>query len=276
MIAGHPRRVRARIAHNGPIMRKPLALLSVLAVLLLTGCFEVEQSIQLNKDLSGTADFHLGVDLEPMIVVMAQFGHEMEGKSGPVTAEELAKAKAEFKKSSKKSQSDEPTKTDIEKELPEGVTLLSYGSKEREFGVDTNFKFGFEKLSQLVGVKLPSKKGGDPTQKNVIDSPFEGLELSEKGDTFTLRTKPQNPTAAVKEEAANAPKLDAASEKLVKDAFSKMRVAYRITAPFTIVSHNATRREGNTLVWEYTMDSFEKMEKSGKLDDAGVRVTYRR
>jgi hypothetical protein len=80
----------------------------------------------------------------------------------------------------------------------------------------------------------------------------------------------------VKEQAADAPKLDAATEKMVKDAFSKMRVAYRITAPFTVVSHNATRREGNTLIWEYDMAAFEKMEKTKKLDDLGVRVTYRR
>ena len=255
-------------------MKRAIVVLS--SMLLLAGCFEVDQSINLQKDLSGTADFHLGVDLEPMIVVMAQFGREMEGKTGPITAAELAKAKAEFKKSAKKSESKEPSKAEIEKSLPEGVKLLSYGSKEREFGMDTNFKFGFDKLSQLVGVKLPSKGQGDPTQKNVIDSPFEGLELSEKGDTLTIRTKPQNPTEAVKEQAADAPKLDAATEKLVKDAFGKMRVSYRITAPFTVVSHNATRKEGNTLVWEYDMAAFEKMEKSKKLDDIGVRVTYRK
>lgn len=254
-------------------MKKTIAVLSML---LLAGCFEIEQTIDLNKDLSGTADFHLGVDLEPMIVVMAQFGREMEGKTGPITAAELAKAKAEFKKSSKKEESKEPTKAEIDESLPEGVKLLSYSSKERDFGVDTDFKFGFKKLSNLVGVKLPSKGDGDPTKKNVIDSPFEGLELSEKGDTLTIRTKPQNPTASVKEQAADAPKLDAATEKLVKDAFGKMRVAYRITAPFTIVSHNATRREGNTLIWEYDMAAFEKMEKTKKLDDLGVRVTYRR
>lgn len=251
--------------------------IAVLSTLLLAGCFEVDQSIHLQKDLSGTADFHLGVDLEPMVVVMAQFGREMEGKTGPMTAAELAKAKAEFKKSAKKdSNKDEPSRADIEKSLPEGVKLISYGSKEREFGLDTNFKFGFNKLSQLVGVKLPSKGEGDPSKKNVIDSPFEGLELSEKGDTLTIRTKPQNPTESVKEQAADAPKLDAATEKLVKDAFGKMRVSYRITAPFTVVSHNATRKEGNTLIWEYDMAAFEKMEKSKKLDDLGVRVTYRK
>jgi len=140
----------------------------------------------------------------------------------------------------------------------------------------SDFKFGFDKLSSLVGVKLPSKKGGDPTSKNVIDSPFQGLEVSEKGDTITIRTKPQNPAETVKEEAADAPKLDPATEKMVRDAFSKMKVAYRITAPFEIVSHNATRREGNTLIWEYNLESFEAMAKAKKLDDTQVRVTYKR
>src|SRR5687767_6632940 len=108
--------------------------IAVLSVLLLAGCFEIEQSINLQKDLSGTADFRLGVDLEPMIVVMAQFGREMEGKTGPITAAELAKAKEEFKKSSKKESGEKPSQAEIESSLPKGVKLLGYDVKEREFG----------------------------------------------------------------------------------------------------------------------------------------------
>jgi len=252
-------------------------LVALLSLVLVTGCFEIDHSINLQKDLSGTADFHLGVDLEPMVVVMAQVGREMEGKTGPITKAELEKAKAEFKKqnAAKKSSSEEPSREELESSLPEGVKLLDFKVNERDFGVATDFKFGFDKLTRLVGVKLPSKKGNDPTQKNVIDSPFEGLELIEKGDTFTITTKPQNPQEAVEKEAAEGPKMDAATEKLIKDAFAKMRVTYRITAPFTIVSHNATRKEGNTLVWEYNLERFEKMSKERR-EDAAVRVTYRR
>ena len=253
-------------------MKKVIALLSVV---LLAGCFEIDQSIHLQKDLSGTADFHLGVDLEPMVVVMAQFAREMEGKKGPITEAELAKARADFKKGSKKSESKQPTRAEIQKSMPEGVKLLDFKAVERDFGVDTNFKFGFDRIQRLVGVKLPSKEGGDPTQKNVVDSPFENLELIEKGDTITIRTKPLNPADAVKEEAKDAPKLDKETEKLIKDAFAKMRVTYRITAPLTIVSHNATRREGDTLVWEYDMTRFEELAKK-KGGDLGVRVTYKR
>jgi hypothetical protein len=255
-------------------MKKALALVSLV---LLAGCFEIDNSINLQKDLSGTADFHLGVDMEPMVVVMAQMAREMEGKKGPATQAELAKARADFLKSSKKSESGkQPTRAEMEKSMPEGVKLLDFKTTEKDFGVATDFKFGFDRLSRLVGVKLPSKEGGDPTQKSVIDTPFEGLELIEKGDTVTIRTKPQNPTAAVEKEAEGGPKLDKDTEKMIRDAFSKMRVTYRITAPFTVVSHNATRREGNTLIWEYNLERFEKMAASKSKDDMGVQVTYKR
>lgn len=249
-----------------------------LVLLLFTaGCFEIEQSLDLQKNLSGTADFRLGIDLEPMVVVMAQFAKEMEGKKGPLTAAELAKAKAEFKKSAKSETGpgDPPSREEIEKGLPEGVDLLDMKFTEKEFGVVSDFKFAFKRINNLVGVKFPSKEGGDPTQKNIVESPFDGLELIEKGDTITIRTKPQNPAASVKEQAADAPKLDAATEKLVRDAFGSMRVVYRITAPFAVVSHNATRKSGNTLIWEYDMKRFEELEGKS-LDDLQLRVTYRR
>jgi hypothetical protein len=251
-------------------------LLLLFIPLLTTGCFEIEQSINLQKNLSGTADFHLGIDLEPMVLVMAQFAREMEGKKGPVTAAELAKAKADFKKTkSGTGPGEPPSREEVEKGLPKGVSLLDMKFTEKELGVVSDFKFGFDRISNLVGVKFPSKEGGDPTQKNVIDSPFEGLELVEKGDTLTIRSTAQNPVESVKEQAAEGPKMDAATEKMIRDAFSKMRVVYRITAPFTVVSHNATRKEGNTLIWEYDLKRFEELEGKS-LDDLQLRVTYRR
>src|SRR5262249_57390980 len=100
----------------------------------------------------------------------------------------------------------------------------------------------------------------------------------DKDATITIRTRPQNPTEKVKEQtaASGAPKIDPETEKMIKDAFSKLRVTYRITAPFKVVSSTAMRQEGQTLVWEYNLEKFEQMEKAKKLDDAGVQVTYRR
>src|SRR3954469_9161219 len=159
-------------------------LVASLFALFATGCFEIEQSIELKKDLSGTANFKLGVDMEPMVTIMAKVQKEMSGDKSPLTKADIAKAKAEFKKSEKKSTtaSEDPRKQ-AEGGLPPGVKLLDVSVAEKEFGVTTNMKFAFDKLSSLVGVKLGTKKEGappaDPTKKSILDTPFEGLEISE-------------------------------------------------------------------------------------------------
>jgi hypothetical protein len=258
-------------------------LVASLFALFATGCFEIEQSIELKRDLSGTANFKLGVDMQPMVMIMAKVQKEMSGDKSPLTQTDIAAAKAEFKKGEKKSQSEsEDPRKQAEGGLPPGVKLLDVAVQEKEFGVTTTMKFAFDKLSSLVGIKLNAKKegeaGGDPTKKSVLDSPFQGLEIAETPKTITIHTKPQNPADKVKAEAGEqAPKLDADTEKMMNDAFKNMRIAWKITAPFEVVSSNATRKEGNTLIWEYDWDKLQKLAASPKaLDDLGVTVTYKK
>jgi hypothetical protein len=249
-----------------------------------TGCFEVEQSIELKRDLSGTANFKLGIDMEPMITIMAKVQKEMGGDKSPLTKAEIAAAKADFKKNQTKSTTTttEDPRKEAEGGLPPGVKLLDASVDEKEFGATTNLKFSFDKLSSLVGVKLGAKKEGeapaDPTKKSILDTPFQGLELSETASTITVRTRPQNPAEKVKAEASEqGPKLDPETEKMMNDAFKNLRVAWKITAPFEVVSSNATRKEGNTLIWEYDFEKLQKLAASKKaLDDLAVRVTYKK
>jgi hypothetical protein len=258
-------------------------VIAALFALFSTGCFEIEQSIELKRDMSGTANFKLGVDMEPMVIIMAKVQKEMGGDKSPLTKAEIDAAKADFKKNEKRSSNTtEDPRKQAEGGLPPGVKLLDVSVVEKEFGATTNMKFAFDKLSSLVGVKLGTKKEGegpaDPTKKSVIDSPFQGLEVSETSNTITIRTKPQNPADKVKAEAGEqGPKLDPDTEKMMNDAFKNMRVAWKITAPFDVVSSNATRKEGNTLIWEYDFQKLQKLAQSQKaLDDMGVRVTYKK
>ena len=55
----------------------------------LAGCYDIEQEIALNQDLSGTASLRVRVDMEPMAYLMAMMLSEMAGGSGEPTAEEL-------------------------------------------------------------------------------------------------------------------------------------------------------------------------------------------
>jgi hypothetical protein len=102
--------------------------------------------------------------------------------------------------------------------LPPGAKLIDVSVSEKEFCVTTNMKFAFDKLSSLVGVKLGTKKEGegpaDPTKKSILDTPFQGMEISETASTISIHTKPQNPAEKVKAEASEqGPKLDAETER---------------------------------------------------------------
>ncbi|MEA2571477.1 MAG: hypothetical protein QOI24_3478 [Acidobacteriota bacterium] len=265
------------------MIRARAILVAAMFAFFATGCFEIEQSIDLKKDMSGTANFKLGIDMEPMITIMAKVQKEMSGDKSPLTKAEIAAAKADFKKNEKKttSKTEDPRK-EAEGGLPPGVKLLDVAVDEKEFGMTTTMKFAFDKISSLVGVKLNSKKdgeaAGDPTKKSVIDSPFQGLEMSETASTITIHSKPQNPAEKVKAEAGEqGPKLDADTEKLMNDAFKNMRVAWKITAPFDVISSNATRKEGKTLIWEYDFAKLQKLAASKKaMDDLEVTVTYKK
>jgi len=264
--------------------RTPAILAAALFALFTTGCFDIEESIDLKKDMSGTANLKLGVDMEPMVMIMAAVQKQMEGKKGPLTKAEIDAAKAEFKKSAKKTASaaTEDPRKDMEKDLPPGIKLLDASVTEKEFGMVTNMKFAFDKLAHLVDVRLPQKKNGgdgppDPTKKNVLDTPFQGLDVVETASTITIRTQPQNPADKVKSEASQGPPMDADTKKLMEDAFKNLRFAWKITAPFEVISSNATRKEGNTLIWEYNFERLQKLAASPHAaDEMAVKVVYKK
>lgn len=258
---------------------KSVACLAILT--LLTGCFEVEQSLEINKDLSGKAGFHIGIDFEPMVTIMVVMKRSMEGKEGPPTNEEIATARKEFVEKSK----EEPgggevtaeERARIEESLPEGVTLADLRVEKKEMGVATDFAFAFDKLSKLSEIVLPAKEGAGPDEQNVIDKPFDGMVVVDDGKTITITSKPQNPSSKVEEQTneGGAP-ADPEMEKLMKDAFKGLKVGWRITAPFEVIETNAMRRDGKTLIWEYDIESLEKLEKSGKPAEMAIRVKYRK
>lgn len=257
--------------------RHGLSVVCMLAMLCVSalGCFEIEQTIELERDMSGEADLHIGVDFEPMILIMATMQRQMEGKEGPPTAEELAKAREEFKSQNAASaaEDDMPSIEEANRELPDGIRLLDMKIDEGDLRVATRFRFAFDELKKLVDLQLPSKDDGE----NVLSSPFENLELVEKGDTFTIRSTPVNPADEVEQQMADqgAP-ADPEMEKMVEDAFRNLRFVWKIKAPFEVVSHNATRVDGDTLIWEYDIARFKEMERAGSTDDMAVRVTYRK
>lgn len=258
-------------------MKKTAAAVLGLCALVLAGCFDIEQTLTLEKNMSGKAGYSMKLDMDPMVAFMAGMKRGMEGKEGPPTKEEIAAVREEMI-ASRKAQTTVPSKAEIEKKLPKGITLLDSKIHDDglKFGMD--MLFGFDHVSKLREIELKEPPAGEsqeagPGQPAPMDSPFGGLELKDEGDTFVITSATGNPLAEQTEQADQM-QLSPEEKKQVEDMLGKLRVAFKITAPFQVVEHNAHRRDGNTLVWEYDLDSFEKMKPEELAQ--GVRVRYKK
>jgi hypothetical protein len=233
--------------------------------------------MKLQKDLSGTAAFSMTVNMEPMVLFMVRMQREMAGQKGEPTAAEIEKAKKEFLASKKTETKEDPAaqKAELEKSLPPGVKLLESSIKDEGLKVAARFVFGFDHISKLSQIQFPQKEGEgqQPGAKNPFDQPFSGLEVKDDGSTLLLTMKTTNPAAEQKEQAADM-NLSPEMKKQMEDAFKGLRIAFKIDAPFQVVEQNATRKEGQTLVWEYDLKSLEKMTPQQLAQ--GVRVRFKK
>jgi hypothetical protein len=249
-----------------------LAVLVGLLSLLLGGCFDVEQSLVLEKDLSGQAGFSMTVNMEPMVLMMVRMQHQMGGKEGEPTAAEIEQAKKDFLASKKENGPDpEAQKAKLAKSLPPGVKLLDSSFQDDGLKLHVHFTFGFDDLAKLQKIKLPSKEeeNGQPGSKNPFDTPFGELQISRQGNTLLLTTKPTDPLHE-QEEQMGGGQVTPEMKQQMEEAFKGLRVAWKIQTPFEVLESNATRHEGNTQIWEYTLDTFEKMTAQQRAE--GIRL----
>ena len=254
------------------------------ACLVLTGCFDVEQSLVLQKDMSGKAGFTMKVDMEPMVYFMAQMQHSMSGKEGEATKEEIAAAKKDFL--TKKKTEDKPDmagdKVKLEKDLPPGIKLLDASMKDEGLKMTVHLLFAFDNAAKLGMIHLPKKdgeKGGAEAEApgpgggpgNPFDEPFAGLTLKDEGKTLLLTSKTVNPAA---EQTDKMPEMKPEEQKQIEQIFKGLRIAWKIEAPFDVVESNATRRDGHTLYWEYDFKTLQKMKPEQLAQ--GVRVRFKK
>jgi hypothetical protein len=248
--------------------------------LLTAGCFDIEQTLNLEKDMSGKAGFTMKVDMEPMVVFMTRMQREMAGKTGEPTKAELDETRQQMMASKKtETKGDfEKDKAELQSKLPAGVKLLDSSFKEEGLKIAANFLFGFDNVSKLNQITFPKKEkegeqSGPPGTENPVESPFNDLQVVDEGKTILVTSPTQNPIAEQKEQAAEM-NLDPDAKKQMEEMFKGLRVAFKITAPFEVVEHNAHRKDGNTLVWEYDLKSLETMKPEQMAQ--GVRVRYKK
>jgi hypothetical protein len=232
-----------------------LTLAGAAAAVLLAGCFDVEESVSLQRDLSGKAGFKMTVDLEPMVAFMAAMGHSMSGQPGEPTPAELEKARKDFlehqkqEEPAKKQEDFAAKKAELEKALPPGIKLLSAAVDDQGLRVVAHFEFGFDDVRKLAQIKMPEKAGEEKKGQNPYDDPFSGLKVVDEGPTVLVTFSGVDPKTRLQDRVGKeAPSPD--MQKQFAAAFGKARFAFRLDTPFQVFETNATRREGHTLYWE--------------------------
>ena len=134
-------------------MRKFAAALLCGSAFLVTGCFDIEQSITLERNLSGQAGFSMKVDMEPLVGFMAQLKNDMSGKKDAPTAAELAEIRKELMSGSMGGPTDfEKEKKEIASKLPKGVTLVDANFQGDGLKMTGQATFGFDHASKLAQI----------------------------------------------------------------------------------------------------------------------------
>jgi hypothetical protein len=248
---------------------KRMLVLALGCGLAVPACTRIEYSIALEDDLSGTARLEMSLDMERMTYVLASMTKSFGGDTTPVSQEELAAAREELVAQMEADDWDEEEALrDARADMPAGVEMVEFSNTRDGLKQQFRVRLAFDHVSSLNRVEIgPGDRATDgPGAPGEETRPFGGLEVIEDGNTIVLRNQPFDPIEESAEAAADRmPGMEGLMEPVLED-FS---VVFRIEAPFEVLEDNATRRDGNSLIWEYDETHLETGSE-------GVYVRYKR
>lgn len=239
------------------------------------GCVSMEYGIELEEDLSGTMDFSVAFDPDQMAYAMASMQRTFQGKEGEPTQEELEAARKDVMAQLENQQEEvdlEEIRQEAREDLPEGVEFVD--AAQSDDGLRTEVTFRFDHLRRLSEMQItPEADTGAASSSHTV-RPFSGLTFQDEGDTFLLTNTPVDPLEQAESEGSPMQGMASQMKMMMQSMgkqFSGPMVTFSLTAPFEVVEHNATRSEGETLYWEYGLDSFMQPGEPGT-----IRVRYRK
>lgn len=238
-----------------------LACVSVVTALVLSGCFQNETTIHLNKDGSGTLveETRLGAQMLAMFDQMSSIGGPDAKKEDPVAqmfSEDKAKARAA--------------------DLGEGVTFEKSEAISANGAKGARVTYRFKDINTLKiapgdGMKNMSPMGEaktDTLKKNAtVAFSYTGGKL-----TIKMPEPPKADPAAPADENTNMPDMDKPeTAAMVKQMLGDMKMSLKLVAEPGIAESNATYQTANTVTL-MEMDMGKLLEKPaafkqlGKLD----------
>jgi hypothetical protein len=225
---------------------------------LAAGCMQFEYGITLEDDLSGTADLDVEVDLERVAYMSAYIQNAFAGESGEPTAEQIEAAREEVLQEfhNEEDFSEEALREEIEPDLPEGVTLVSAMVVRDELLTTINMKLAFEHVDQLKDLKLGEEEEDDDEGGPIQTEPFDDLEIIDEGDYVIIRMDPIDPS----EEMEDIPWV---SDEMLVKLVEGFGVTFKVTSSFDVEEHNATKKDGETLIWKFNFETLKSGEAQG-------------
>ena len=176
-----------------------------------------ERTVTLAPDLSGTARVVNVLNMETLVSVATEKD----------SAAEAAAVRQRWFTVLKSSEQALPRwRASIEKGLPQGVKLVGAWQKTEGLKTTTTFAFSFDQVAKLsrIDLRSPGAKAA------ATDRPFGELTFTIQDDALLITSQP-----------AESPRGKKPMEL----------VAYRLKTSLEVLEANPTRREGNTLIWEY-------------------------
>ena len=225
------------------------------------GCMQFDYGITLEDDLSGTADVDLAIDLDRVAYMSAYIQNAFGGEGGEPSAEQIQEARAEILTEVDEDEdfSVESMRAEIEPDLPDGVVLLYANVDRDELLTTVNMRFAFDHVDKLKEIRLDDDDDGEGSGTPVDSEPFENLEIIEDGDEIIIRSEPINPMQEI-DEMGDMPFV---SDEMIEKLLQGFSVTFSITSPFKVEEHNATRKDGKTLVWEFNLETLKSGEATG-------------
>jgi len=225
------------------------------------GCMQFDYGITLEEDLSGTADVDLAIDLDRVAYMSAYIQNAFSGEGGEPTAEQIEEAREEILAEVDEDEdfSVESMRAEIEPDLPDGVELVDANVNRKELLTTVNMRFAFDHVDKLKEIRLDDDDEGEDSGAPVDSQPFENLEIIEDGDRIIIRSEPINPMQEIDEMG----EMPFVSDEMIEKLLRGFGVTFSITSPFTVEEHNATRKDGKTLVWEFNLETLKSGEATG-------------
>lgn len=222
----------------------------LVAVLVLTGCIKLDQTVSLNADGSGILKMRYGMSEQTIaqLKAMEQMGQSMGGEGAEMEAD--TPFDLEF--------DEEKVREDFASQGLEGVELRSVASETVDGWRFMDLELTFDDLAALQKTEFFEDSALSLTKD--AEGNYVLLQRTGDGDA--------SPAAGPGDEEA----LSAAMMQQMSAMFAGLRIESTVVVPTEIVETNATEVSGNRASWVYDID--EDPGVLSKLEDLDLRVVF--